>query len=150
MNIRGLSTKTFKQLEGLVFFHCQLDREEYNAFDERDDFDSTHTSLVVDMSLSTVKYIVKRRNKKRSPKPRKGYGISRKIYDWTERHLMRVVRKGNAVSYYWMGKSLNKIEVFVCRKTIISYLKRLSFESYIAAHEPDLTEPKEERIGLDL
>ncbi|OAD78172.1 Homeodomain-like DNA binding domain-containing transcription factor [Phycomyces blakesleeanus NRRL 1555(-)] len=54
-------------------------------------YGATQISLVVGMSLSTVKYIIKRVDETGSPEPRKGSGRPRKIDERTERHLVQIV-----------------------------------------------------------
>ncbi|OAD81432.1 Homeodomain-like DNA binding domain-containing transcription factor [Phycomyces blakesleeanus NRRL 1555(-)] len=58
-------------------------------------YGATQISLVVGMSLSTVKYIIKRVDETGSPEPRKGSGRPRKIDERTERHLVQIVLEGN-------------------------------------------------------
>ncbi|OAD77090.1 Homeodomain-like DNA binding domain-containing transcription factor [Phycomyces blakesleeanus NRRL 1555(-)] len=53
-------------------------------------YGATQISLVVGMSLSTVKYIIKRVDETGSPEPRKGSGRPRKIDERTERHLVQI------------------------------------------------------------
>ncbi|OAD68942.1 Homeodomain-like DNA binding domain-containing transcription factor [Phycomyces blakesleeanus NRRL 1555(-)] len=58
-------------------------------------YGATQISLVVGMSLSTVKYIIKRVDETGSPEPRKGSGRPRKIDERTERHLVQIVLERN-------------------------------------------------------
>ncbi|OAD69420.1 Homeodomain-like DNA binding domain-containing transcription factor [Phycomyces blakesleeanus NRRL 1555(-)] len=97
-------------------------------------YGATQISLVVGMSLSTVKYIIKRVDETGLPEPRKGSGRPRKIDERTERHLVQIVCKDPFASFSRLRASLKNMEIFVCRKTIISCLKHLGFGSYIAAH----------------
>ncbi|OAD79990.1 Homeodomain-like DNA binding domain-containing transcription factor [Phycomyces blakesleeanus NRRL 1555(-)] len=53
-------------------------------------YGATQISLVVGMSLSTIKCIIKRVDKTGSPEPRKGSGRPRKIDERTEKHLVQI------------------------------------------------------------
>ncbi|OAD78129.1 Homeodomain-like DNA binding domain-containing transcription factor [Phycomyces blakesleeanus NRRL 1555(-)] len=73
-------------------------------------YGATQISLVVGMSLSTVKYIVKRVDKTGSPESRKGSRQPRKIDERTERHLVQIVCKDPFASFSRLRASLKNME----------------------------------------
>ncbi|KAG1178523.1 hypothetical protein G6F70_001687 [Rhizopus microsporus] len=51
---------------------------------------------------------------------------------------MRTIRDDPFVTYDLPGLELHNVDVEICRKTVISSLKRMEYGSYIAAHKPAL------------
>jgi hypothetical protein len=62
-----------------------------------------------------------------------------KINERTERHLKRIIREDSFAYYKEINMELAKLDVFVCIETLRSYVDRLAFKSYRAAHKPRLT-----------
>ena len=52
---------------------------------------------------------------------------------------MRTIRDDPFVTYDLPGLELHNVDVEICRKTVISSLKRMEYGSYIAAYKPVLT-----------
>ncbi|KAG1051733.1 hypothetical protein G6F43_006086 [Rhizopus delemar] len=74
-----------------------------------------------------------------SPLPYKQTGCPLKINERTEGHLKRIIRKVPVDFYDEINMESAKLDVFVCIETLRSYVDRLAFKSYRAAHKPRLT-----------
>jgi hypothetical protein len=57
----------------------------------------------------------------------------------TERYLKRIIKENPFASYKKINMELANLDVFVCIETLGSYVERLDFKSYRAAHKPRLT-----------
>ncbi|KAG1452589.1 hypothetical protein G6F46_005487 [Rhizopus delemar] len=94
---------------------------------------------LVGLNRSTVQDIKTKINNYGSPLPHKQTGRPLKINERTERHLNRVIREDPFASYKEINMELAKLDIFVCIETLRSYVDRLDFKSYRAAHKPRLT-----------
>ncbi|KAG1050564.1 hypothetical protein G6F43_007173 [Rhizopus delemar] len=100
--------------------------------------DETKEKLVR-LNKSTVQDIKTKIDDYGSPLPHKQTGRPLKINERTERHLNRIIREDPFASYKEINVKLAKLDVFVCIKTLRSYVDRLDFKSYRAPHKPRLT-----------
>jgi hypothetical protein len=62
-----------------------------------------------------------------------------KINERTEGHLKRIIREDPFASFKEINVELAKLDVFVSIETLRSYIDRLDFKRYRAAHKPRLT-----------
>ncbi|KAG1540375.1 hypothetical protein G6F47_012045 [Rhizopus delemar] len=88
---------------------------------------------------STVQDIKTKIDDYGSPLPHKQTGRPLKINERTERHLNRIIREDPFASYKEINVELAKLDVFVSIETLRSYVGRLDFKSFRAAHKPRLT-----------
>ena len=94
---------------------------------------------LVGLNRSTVQDIKTKIDDYGSPLPHKQTGRPLKINERTERHLNRIIREDPFTSYKEINVELAKLDVFVSIETLRSYVDRLDFKSYRAAHKPRLT-----------
>jgi transposase len=94
---------------------------------------------LVGLNKSTVQNIKARIDGYGSPLPHKQIGLPLKINEWTERHLKRIIREDPFASFKEINMELAVLDAFVSRETLRSYVDRLDFKSYRAAHKPRLT-----------
>ncbi|KAG1576871.1 hypothetical protein G6F46_006587 [Rhizopus delemar] len=94
---------------------------------------------LVGLNRSTAQDIKTKIDDYGSPLPHKQTGRPLKINERTERHLSRIIREDPFASYKEINVELAKLDVFVSIETLRSYVDRLDFKSYRAAHKPRLT-----------
>lgn len=92
---------------------------------------------VVDISKSTVLYIIKRINGKGAPNSRHSNGSSKKL---DERCPERIMRKEPIASYNQTHAELWIPEIHIPRATLIRYIRAQDFGSYFTTHKPRLNE----------
>ena len=101
-------------------------------------------SRLMEIPYTTVTSIVKRIQERDTPLPSAPPGSTSKADERTMRHLNRIVTHNPFLSIDGVSHELEKLEVTVCRKTVVSYLRQLGFKSYYAAHKPALTKKHKE------
>ncbi|KAG1457340.1 hypothetical protein G6F46_007315 [Rhizopus delemar] len=94
---------------------------------------------LVGLNKTTVQNIKAKIDDYGSPLPHKQIGQPLKINERTERHLKRIIREDPFASFKEINVELTKLDVFVSIETLRSYVDRLDFKSYRAAHKPRLT-----------
>ncbi|EIE77464.1 hypothetical protein G6F46_009476 [Rhizopus delemar] len=103
---------------------------------------------LVGLNRSTVQDIKTKIDNYGGPLPHKQTGRPLKINESTERHLNRIIREDLFASYKEINMGLAKLDGFVCIETLRSYVYRLDFKSYRAAHKPRLTAGTA-KVGFD-
>jgi transposase len=94
---------------------------------------------LVGLNKSTVQDIKTKIDNYGSPLPHKHTDRPLKIDERTERHLKRISREDPFAFYKEINTKLAKLDIFVCIEIPRSYVVRLDFKPYRAAHKPTLT-----------
>ncbi|KAG1487999.1 hypothetical protein G6F54_012320 [Rhizopus delemar] len=94
---------------------------------------------LVELNRSTMQDIKTKIDDYGSPLPHKQTDRPLEINERTVRHLNRIIREDPFASYKEINIELAKLDIFVCIETLRSYVDRLDFKSYRAAHKPRLT-----------